>query len=116
MINDKIMAGSRRLTVIILRMMAYGRNSALRLEFLLIGLRQASRRLTVITLRVTTYAAMAEWQTQWTQNPSPSKACGFKSRLRHFLRESFNEDSFFEFFLCYFTFFLLQLKRFRVKL
>ncbi len=27
---------------------------------------------------------MAEWQTQRTQNPSPSKACGFKSHLRHY--------------------------------
>ena len=23
------------------------------------------------------------WQTQWIQNPSPARACGFESRLRH---------------------------------
>ena len=72
---------SREPTDITLRMKE--ENPTLHCGFSMIRLRQASRRLTVITLRMMTFAAMAEWQTQWTQNPSPSKACGFKSRLRH---------------------------------
>ena len=28
-------------------------------------------------------AGVAEWQTRWTQNPLPARACGFKSHLRH---------------------------------
>src|SRR5438552_1517737 len=28
-------------------------------------------------------AEVAEWQTRWTQNPVPSRECGFKSHLRH---------------------------------
>lgn len=29
------------------------------------------------------YAGVAEWQTQWTQNPPVAISYGFKSRLRH---------------------------------
>src|SRR5690606_37202298 len=29
------------------------------------------------------HTAVVEWQTRWTQNPLPSKACWFKSSLRH---------------------------------
>ena len=28
-------------------------------------------------------AEVAEWQTRWTQNPVPARACGFKSHLRY---------------------------------
>jgi hypothetical protein len=32
----------------------------------------------------TKLAEVAEWQTRWTQNPVPARACGFKSHLRYF--------------------------------
>src|SRR5260221_12442828 len=31
-------------------------------------------------------ARVVEWQTRWTQNPLPERACGFDSHLGHALR------------------------------
>jgi hypothetical protein len=37
-------------------------------------------------------AEMAEWQTQWTQNPPWATTCGIKSRSRHQENQGFFTD------------------------
>ena len=45
------------------------------------------------------HADVAEWQTQRTQNPPPSKACGFESHHRHQKDIAFRQGRAMSFFM-----------------